>query len=100
MVPDLRRLALRPPFAAVVLVLADLLFFLGADADHRISRVLVIHDLPADVPELLIAVRVLPAFQRLDVALQAEALRAQQAGDRVSRYPPALPGQLRGQRAG
>ena len=50
-----------------------------------------------DVPELRVPVRVLVPLQRLGVALQAEAILAQQAADRRRRHRMPLPGQLASQ---
>ena len=47
-----------------------------------------------DIPELGIPVRVLPAFQRLGVGLEAEPMLAQEPPHRGRRYPMALPGQF------
>jgi hypothetical protein len=54
-------------------------------------------DLLIDIAELRVPVPVLPAFQGLSVALQAEALLMQQVSDRVGADPVPLLGQLEGQ---
>jgi len=95
-----RGLALRPPFPARILERPDQLLLLGVDADHRICSVLVAFGLLVDVTELRVPVRVLPAFDGLGVALQAEPLLPQQVTDGVGADPVALAGQLRRQLAG
>lgn len=45
-----------------------------------------------EVAKLDVPVRVLPALDRLGVALQREPLGAQQLGDRVGSGPMSLPG--------
>jgi hypothetical protein len=47
-----------------------------------------------DVPELRVPVRVLVSLQRLGVALQAEAVLAQQAAGHGRRHRMPPPGQL------
>src|SRR6516225_12337783 len=53
-------IALGPPGAALVRIGADQLLLLGVHADHRLARSQVCGDLPADVTELAVPVRVLP----------------------------------------
>jgi hypothetical protein len=53
-----------------------------------------------EVAKLRVAVRVLGALDRLGVALQAEALLAQQVTDGVGGHPVPGPGQLLGQQPG
>jgi hypothetical protein len=64
-------LTLRPPGAAPVRVGADQLLLLGVHADHRLACSQVRGDLPADVTELAILVRVLLPLDGLGIALQA-----------------------------
>src|SRR5674476_987157 len=52
-------------------------FLLGIHADHRIARGQVLSGLVVEVGELGVTVGVLPALDRLGVALQAEALLMQ-----------------------
>src|SRR5439155_21077268 len=81
---DSRRLALGPPVPARVLELPDQFLLLGVHADHRVAAVLMGLDLPADVAELRVPVRVPRALESLGVALQAEPLSPQgQVPDRV-----------------
>ncbi len=97
---DPHRLASRLPFTAVVLERADQLLLLRVHTDHRSTAILVVARLLVEVVELCVPVGVLLAFQRLGIALQAEALLAQQVAHRVRGDPVALPGQLLGQLAG
>ena len=90
------RLALGLPFPAVLLEWPDVLLLLGVHADHRFAGVDVIGGLAVDVTELGITVGVPGPLQRLDVALQAEALLLQQRRHRRRRH--LVPG--RGQRSG
>src|SRR5581483_5145001 len=87
-------LALRPPFPAAVLELADQLLLLGVHADHRIGSPLMLLDLLIDVPELGVPVWVPLAFDGLGVALQAEPFSPQQVADGVGTDPVTLAGQL------
>src|SRR5260370_34804322 len=89
-----RGLALGQPFPARVLELADQFLLLGVDADHRVGGVLMGLDLPADVAELRVPVRVPLALDGLGVALQAEPLRPQQVTHAVGADPVALAGAL------
>ena len=57
-------------------------------------------DLFVEVAELRVPVRALLALDGLGVALQAEALLAQQVTDGAGAYPVALAGELGGKRAG
>ena len=93
----LHGLALRPPLPAAHRQAAQLFPLLGVHADHRLAGCLMVLGLLVDVPELRIPVRVLVPLQRLGVALQAEAILAQQAADRGRRHRVPLPGQLAGQ---
>src|ERR1035441_3804547 len=89
------RVAARPPFAALAGVLPDQLFLFRVHADHRLAGGQRRRDAAADVAELAVAVRVLPAFQRLGVALQAVPQRAgQQLADAVMRDLMPLAPQL------
>ena len=106
--PHLLRVALRPPFAARVLEVADQLLLLGVDRDHRLLLPQRRRHAGIDVSELRIPVRMLAAFARLAVGLQAELLLRQQlahhrAADRMAtlrqlrRQPPqALAGPAQG----
>ena len=78
-------LALRPPLPAAVFELADQFLLLGVHADHGVPGRLVLADLPADVTELRVPVRVLLSLDGLGVALQAEPLGPQQIADGVRR---------------
>jgi hypothetical protein len=72
------RLALRPPFAASVLEVADQFLLLGVDRDRRLPcRQRFLHPI-VDVVELRIAIGMLPALARLAVGLQAIAKLVQQ----------------------
>jgi hypothetical protein len=95
MIADQARLALGPPLPARVPELPGQFLLLGIHADHRIASALMIADLPADVPELRIPVRVPLAFQSPGVALQPESLLPQEVTDGVRAEPVALAGQLR-----
>jgi hypothetical protein len=89
---DPGRLARRAPFPALVDERPDQFLLLGVHADYRVASLLMVFDLPADVTELRIAIRVLPALQRLGVGLQAEALFMQQVSDRIGADPVPLGG--------
>lgn len=91
------RIAVRAPLAPRGGQLAELFLLLRIDADHRLARVLVRLDLLVDVAELHVPVRVLLAFQRLGVGLQAESVVPQQSSHRRCGHRMALPGQLLGQ---
>ena len=93
--------SLGPPGAALIRIGADQLLLLGIHADHRLARGQVRGDLPADVTELPVPVRVLLPLDRLGVALQAVAqLCGQQPGHAVMRHPMPLPAQLTSEIAG
>jgi hypothetical protein len=79
----LDRIAGRAPFASGVFELADQFFLLGVHADDRIACVLVAADLLVEVAKLRVAIGMLLTLQRFGIALQTEALCAQQLGDRV-----------------
>lgn len=96
--PD--RNALAMPLTSGVLVVPDQLLLFRVDAHHRVSHGLELLGLLVDIAELRIPVGMLCTFNGLGVALQAEALLAQQDGDRVRRDPVALPGQIFGQLPG
>jgi hypothetical protein len=66
---------------------AELLFLLGVHADHGVPGHPERPDHGADVPELDVPVRVLPAFQYLRHRLQAVAVLAQHPRDRVLPAP-------------
>jgi hypothetical protein len=91
------RVALGAPLPAAHRQPAQLLPLLGVHADHRLAGRPVVPALPVDVPELRAPVRVPTSLQRLGVALQAEAIAAQQAAHRGRRHPMPPPGQLAGQ---
>jgi hypothetical protein len=89
--------ALRLPFLPAVLEVADQLFFLGVHADYRFTgRREPRHQL-IDKPELPVPVRVLLAFHRLGVALQAVTLVFQQPPDGIRRHRMTRRGELVGQ---
>ncbi len=90
----LNRLALGVPFPPRHRQVPQLLPLLRVHADHRLAVLLVVGDLLVDVVELAIPIRVLGAFPRLGVALQAEARRLQQSTHRRGRHRVPLPGQL------
>lgn len=56
-------------------------FFLGVHTDHEIAAVPEVLDPLVDVAELRVAVRVLPAFDRLGTGLEAEPLFLEQVAD-------------------
>src|SRR4051794_35742540 len=80
---DPPRLAFAAPVRAGILVVADQLFLLRIDRDHRLIVGLEGQDLGIDVLELGITVRMVAAFVGLEVTLAIEAKTAQQAADRV-----------------
>ena len=67
----------RPPF----LKGPDQFLLLGVHRDRRLPPALGGPHLPRDVAKLRVPIRMLPAFARLDVALQAVAEAVQQLGD-------------------
>ena len=77
-----------------VLELPDQLLLLRVHADHRRSGIPVFLHLAGQVPELGVPVGMLHALQGLGVALQAEALPAQQLRDGIGPYHMPQPGQL------
>ena len=92
------RRALRLPFGAAVFEVADQLFLLAIDRDHRDPGRQAPGHQVIDVAELGVAVRVLAAFDRLGVALQAVAQPVlQQPAHRVRADRPPRPAQLTGQ---
>ena len=95
-----RRAALGPPLPPGVAELPDELLLLGVHADHRVRSALVRLHLLAYVAELAVPVRVLLSLDRLDVALQAEALAFEHVADGIGGYLAALRGQLGRERAG
>ncbi len=86
--------ALGLPFRPAVLKPPDVLLLLGIHADHRVASVHVLPGPGVDVAELRVPVGVLAPFERLGIALQAEALLLQQHRHRRRRH--LVPG--RGQR--
>jgi len=56
---------------APIFEVAHQLLFLGVNRDHRLTALLIIHDLPIDIRELGVAIRVITAFSRLAIGLQA-----------------------------
>ena len=101
-VMDVHRLggALGLPFGAALLERPDVFLLLGVHADHRVPGVDVVPGLGVNVTELGVAVGVPGPLQRLDVALQAEALLLQQRRHRRRRHRVPGRGQRRGQVAG
>ena len=101
-VMDVHRLggALGLPFGAALLERPDIFLLLGVHADHRVPGVHVVPGLGVNVTELRITVGVPGPLQRLDVALQAEALLFQQRRHRRRRHRVPGRGQRRGQVAG
>jgi hypothetical protein len=93
----LHRLPARAPLATSIGQPSQLLTLFGVHTDHRLVGGLVLLDLLVEIAKLRIPVRVLLAFQSLDVGLQAEALLHQQLAHRRRRDAMALPGQLLGQ---
>src|SRR5664280_2116488 len=91
---DPLRLTLGPPHFAVILIQANDFLLLAIDADHRITGCRVLGCGVVDVAELLVAVLVLGAFQRLGVALQAVPGLMQQPLDQRRRHPEPLGSQL------
>ena len=79
--PDTLRGLRGAPRAAAVLEGADQLLLLGIHRDRRLLAALRRTHPPRDVAELRVAVGMLPAFARLDVALQAVAEIVQEGGD-------------------
>ena len=69
--PRCLRIALRPPFPAAVLEIADQFLLLGVDGNYRIACGLVLGRRLGDVLELCVSVRMLTAFPRLAHRLQA-----------------------------
>ncbi len=65
----------------VVLEVANQLFFLGIDTDHRLSHRLMCCTLRMQVPKLLVSLQMLLAGMLLDVGTQAVAMGVQQAAD-------------------
>ena len=84
----------RAPGPAAVLEGPDQFLLLGVDRDRRLAPSLGGAHLLRDVPKLRVAVGVLAAFARLDVALQAVAEAVQQFGDQrvADRVPERLEG--------
>ena len=75
--------AFRAQLAPAVLEVADVLFLLGVDRDHRLTGCLERLHLGVDVLELGVAVRVVGALARLGIGLQAEVQALQQATDQL-----------------
>lgn len=94
------RPAPRLPLPATVLEGADQLLLLRIHAEHRLPAVLMLADPVVDAAELGTVVGMLLALQNLGVALQAEALLAQQIAHRVRADPVSLPGQFGSELAG
>jgi len=89
-------MALGTQLSSTVLEVANKLLLLRVNRDGRLAGGLECVDLPVDIFELSIPVRVVRAFAGLAVRLQAEPQPAQQPSDqRLARGEPAL-----GQRTG
>ena len=80
---DPLRLPLRTPLPAPVAILSNQLLFLGVNRNYWLPQGLEGAPPPVDMLELRIAVRMLGAFQRLAVGLQAVAQLVQQPVDRT-----------------
>ena len=88
------RLALRTPFPTAVAVSADQLLLLRVDRGHRLAQALKRPHATGDAPELRIPIRMLAAFERLAVGLQAIAQFVQQPVHRALADPMAFSPQL------
>ena len=75
---DPLRVSLRPPLSTAVAKLPDQFLFLRVHRHYRLPQALKSSHPPVDVFELRVAIRMLPAFQRLAVGLQAVAQLVQQ----------------------
>jgi hypothetical protein len=80
---DRLRLPLGPLLAAAIPEVADELFFLRVDGDHRLSGRLECLHLGVDMLELGVAIGVVGTFACLAVCLQAEVEAFQQATDQL-----------------
>jgi len=80
---DFFRLALRVPFLAWIPEVAHQFLLFRVHRDHRLATLLKAHGLSVDVLKLSIAVRMLIAFPRLAVGLQAVARFVQQPRHRA-----------------
>ena len=79
--PDFLGFAPRAPCPAGILEVADKLFFLGIDRDHRLARGQCGSHTLVEMHELRVAIRVAVALARLAIGLQTELLLMQQLTD-------------------
>jgi hypothetical protein len=79
--PDLFGFALRPPFPAAVLEVANKLLLLRIDRDHRLAGCQRLGHAAIDMLELRVAIRMLVALARLAIGLQAEMASLEQLAD-------------------
>ena len=97
--PDRLRLPLGPQLTAAVPEVADKLFLLRVDRDHRLSGSLECLHLSVDMLELSVTIRVVRTFAGLAVGLQAEVEALQQATDQFLAGDEAPRRERRGQMA-
>ena len=97
--PDRRRLPFWPQLTAAIFEVADKLLLLRIDRDYRLPGRLECLHLGVDMLELSVAIRVIGAFARLAVGLQAEVEALQQAADQLLTGDETPLGQRRGEMA-
>src|SRR5215212_2911760 len=97
--PDRLGLSFRAELAAPILEVADQLFLLCVDRDHRFAGSLERLHLGVDVLELSVAVGMVGAFARLGIGLQTEAQTLEQTANQLLTRGEAQLSQRRGEMA-
>src|SRR5580700_3713409 len=97
--PDRLRLPFGPQFTAGIFEVADKLFLLRVDGDHRLPGGLECFHLGVDMLELSVAIGVVGTFAGLAVGLQAEVETFQQPANQLLTGDEAPLGQRRGEMA-